>query len=402
MVRTEILVVGGGIGGLSVALGLARRGRTVHVIEKAPEFGEIGAGLQLAPNASWALDRIGVLDEVKKHAVFPQRLLWMDAMSGERLTALDCGEGFVKRYGYPYMVMHRSDLLDAILAGCRSESRITLETNKDVVGVVDRESSAVVTCADGSSYEAGIVIGADGLRSTVRSIVHSDGEPICSAYVAYRGTLPIGEMSEHAGFDSVIVWTGPDLHLVQYPVRRGELYNQVAVFRSAKFVEGVTSGTSDEWGTPDEMDAKFAPCVPLVRAGIAKMGRTRRWPMFDRLPIHQWTRNRIVLTGDAAHPMLQYLAQGAAQALEDSAVLADAIVDQPDVTRAFAAFQDERAPRTTAVQTMAREWGDYWHLHDGPMKASRDARLRLHVDDDYSDTDWFYGYRGPVDTLIRT
>jgi salicylate hydroxylase len=400
MERTEILVVGGGIGGLSVALGLARRGRNVHVIEKAPEFGEIGAGLQLAPNASWALDQIGVLDEVKKHAVFPQRIIWNDAVSGEQLTSLDLGEPFLKRYGYPYMVMHRSDLLDAILRGCRNEPRITLENGKDVIGVLDRESTAIVSCADGSSYEADIVIGADGLRSTVRSIVHNDGEPICSAYVAYRGTLPIAEVSETAGLDSVMLWTGPDLHMVQYPVRRGELYNQVAVFRSSRFVEGVTSGLSDAWGTPDEMDAMFSQCVPLVRAGIAKMGRTRRWPMFDREPIHAWSHGRVILTGDAAHPMLQYLAQGAAQALEDSAVLASAIGDAPTAGAGFSTFERERAPRATQVQTMARTWGDYWHLHPGMAKASRDARLRARTPDDYAESDWFYGYRGQ--SALRT
>ncbi len=401
MERLGIFVVGGGIGGLSVALGLARHGRNVHVIEKAPEFGEIGAGLQLAPNASWALDRIGVLDDVKKHAVFPQRILWIDAISGEQLTSLDLGAPFVERYAYPYMVMHRSDLLDAILHGCRNDPRVTLETKKDVIGVVNRETTAVVSCADGTSYEADVVIGADGLRSTVRNAVHPDGEPICSAYVAYRGTLPIAEVSEHAGLDNVMLWTGPDMHMVQYPVRRGELYNQVAVFRSSRFAAGVTSGFDDDWGTPDEMDAIFSQGVPLVRAGIAKMGRTRRWPMFDREPIQDFAHGRVVLTGDAAHPMLQYLAQGAAQALEDSAILADCIAEHRAVADAFAAFVAERAPRTTHVQTMAREWGDYWHLHPSPQKAARDARLRSHPADGYIESDWFYGYRGQA-ASIRT
>lgn len=392
MERTEILIVGGGIGGLAIALGLARRGRHAHVVEKAPEFGEIGAGLQLAPNASWALDQLGVLEAVQRHAVFPQRLVWMDACSGEKLTGLDLGEPFVARYGYPYFVMHRSDLLDALLEACKAEPRITLETDRDVVSIADREATAVVTCADGTSYEADAVIGADGLHSRTRAAV-ADDPTVGSHYVAYRGTIPIGEVSAHAGFDNVIVWTGPEMHLVQYPIRRSELFNQVAVFKSARFRED-----SDDWGTPEELDAKFSAGVDLVRDAVTKMWRTKRWPMYDRNPIPNWTRGRLTLLGDAAHPMLQYLAQGAAQALEDAAVLSETLTAYPsDVATAFRVYQNERAPRTARVQTLARTWGDYWHLHPGPEKARRDARLRARSDDDFTDSDWFYGYRGLKD-----
>jgi salicylate hydroxylase len=397
--RTEILVVGGGIGGLAIALGLARRGRAVHVIERAPEFVEIGAGIQLAPNASWALDQLGVLAEIQSYAVFPQNIVWMDAISGEQLTKLDLGKPFVEHYGYPYIVMHRSDLLEVLLKACQAAPNVTLEANREVTAVEDRATSAVVTCAGGQTYEAGIVIGADGLRSTVRKFVHDDGDPICSAYVAYRGTIPIGDVSASAGFDNVMLWTGPDMHLVQYPVRRGELYNQVAVFKSRRYLAG---GAGDDWGQPDEMDEMFGRGAELVRSGIAQMGRQRRWPMFDRLPISNWTRSRVILLGDAAHPMLQYLAQGAAQALEDTAVLADILGNVTgDPAAAYKAFQDERAPRTAQVQTMAREWGDYWHLHSGPAKASRDAMLQAHGATDYREADWFYGYHGPAKASVR-
>jgi 3-hydroxybenzoate 6-monooxygenase len=398
MERTQILIVGGGIGGLALALGLARRGRAVHVIERAPEFVEIGAGIQLAPNASWALDQLGVLPEIHSYAVFPERLVWMDAISGEQLTSMDLGVPFKERYGYPYFVMHRSDLLEVLLRACQAQPNVTLEPNRGAVGVEDRGATVVVTTDNGTAYEAGIVIGADGLRSNVRKFVHDDGEPICSAYVAYRGTIPIAEVSASAGFDNVIVWTGPDMHLVQYPVRRGELYNQVAVFKSRRYVAG---GAGDEWGLPDELDEMFDRGVDLVRSGIAQMGRHRRWPMFDRLPDADWTRGRVTLLGDAAHPMLQYLAQGAAQALEDTAVLAGAICDDPDHARAFRAYESERRERTGRVQTLARVWGDYWHLHPGPQKASRDARLKARSATDYSDADWFYGYRGPAATSTR-
>lgn len=390
MRESSITICGGGIGGLAAALALARSGRTVRVLEKAAEFGEIGAGLQLAPNASWALDRLGVLDAVRVDAVAPSRLLWMDAHSGEQLTSLDLGAPFIERYGFPYLVMHRSDLLDALLAAAQQNDQITLETNKEVSAVEDRGTSALVRCADGSEYESEIVVGADGLWSTIRASFVADGDAICSQYVAYRGAIPMSEMSEHAGLDNVMLWTGPDMHLVQYPLRRGELYNQVVVFKSERYTREPA-----DWGTPDELDAHFSGGAPLVASALSKIKRNRRWPMFDRLPVTQWIDNRVVLLGDAAHPMLQYLAQGAAQALEDGVVLADALdMHQSDVAAGLHAYQAERYARTSRVQTLAREWGEYWHMHPGPQLASRDAMLRARATTDYSDTDWFYGYRG--------
>ncbi len=387
MQHVPLLVIGGGIGGLAVANSLAKHGREVHLIEKESEFGEIGAGIQLAPNASWALDRIGALDDIKPHAVFPQRIVWMDAISGEQLTSLDLGEKFVERYGYRYFVMHRSDLLTVLLEHAQLSPLVTLETEKDVVKVEPREKTAVVTCADGSAYEADVVIGADGLWSTVRKVVHDDGDPICSEYVAYRGAIPIENVSAHAGLDNVMLWTGPQMHLVQYPIRRGELYNQVAVFKSDRYKPG-----SHDWGTAEELDAKFGGGVELVRSALSRFWKNRRWPMFDRLPIPQWANGRVILLGDAAHPMLQYLAQGAAQALEDAAVLGDALDAHAGVEAAFAAYQQARVERTSRVQTDARRWGDWWHQFPGEGLARRDAYLRGRAPDDFSESDWLYGY----------
>ncbi len=389
--RVPLLLVGGGIGGLTTALALARAGEHVHVIEKNPEFAELGAGLQVAPNASRVLDRLGVLEAVTRHAVFPNRLVWMDALTGEQLTTLDLTEPFVERYGYRYFVMHRSDLLNTLVAACREEQRITLETSKDVIGFEDAGDAALVRCADGTTYRADAVIGADGLWSTLRTAIVGDGDPICSAYVAYRGAIPIQEISEHAGLDSVIVWTGPDMHLVQYPVRRGELYNQVAVFKSYRYRPG-----SDDWGTPDELDERFGRGVPLVRAALTKFRRNRRWPMYDRLPVSNWRRGRVALMGDAAHPMLQYLAQGACQAIEDADALGEAFAAYPtDRIAAFDAYQRERVPRTARVQTTARAWGDLWHVHEDELPA-RNALLRARTPNDYADSDWLYGYRVPT------
>ncbi len=386
-----ILIVGGGIGGLATALALARRGRPVRVLEKAPAFGEIGAGLQLAPNAMHALDRLGLVPELSKHAVFPNRLVWMDALAAREITAIDLGPAFRRRFGQPYIVMHRSDLLSVLLEACRAEPSITLEADRAVVAVEDGGEIARARLADGGVLETPLLIGADGLWSTVRGAVVDD-RPICSAYVAYRGTLPIERMSTHAGLDNVVMWVGPDMHFVQYPVRRGELYNQVAVFKSPRYRPGVDD-TSDDWGTVEEFDAHYAQTCDYVRQCAKLMERGKRWPMYDRLPIARWRRGRIVLMGDAAHPMLQYAAQGACQAIEDALTLADRIAALPDdMPRALAAYEAARAPRTARVQTTARAVGDYFHLA-GEAAAARNAAMRARALDDYAPLDWLYGHK---------
>lgn len=387
--RVPLLIVGGGIGGLAAALGLANIGRTVHVLEKAPEFSEIGAGLQLAPNASRMLDRLGVLKELHRHAVFPERLVWMDALSGERITALDLGRKFQETYGYPYIVMHRHDLLDTLLAACRASPRITLETKKDVVAVEDLGDGARARCADGSVYECDTLIGADGLWSPTRKLVHDDGEPVCAQYVAYRGTIPMQEMSEHVGLDNVVIWTGPEMHLVQYPVRRAELYNQVAVFRSHRY-----RPDSEDWGTVEELDQHFSPTCAYVRGALRLIKRNRRWPMYDRAPIATWTRNRIALLGDAAHPMLQYVAQGAAQAIEDAVCLADKIERHgDDMPKALLAYQEARYLRTARVQLTSRFFGEVLHV-GGVGMTLRNALIQPRPHDSFFEVDWLYRYRG--------
>lgn len=377
-----VIVVGGGIGGLALAIALARTGRRVHVLERASAFGEIGAGLQLAPNASRALDCLGVLERVRESAVTPQRMLWLDARDAEPLTELDLGAPFRERYGYDYLVMHRSDLLAALLDAARAYTAITLETDAEVASV-NGEDAAKVKYSDGRERAASLVVGADGLHSVVRRAIAGDAAPICAAYVAYRGAVPVDRLPADAvRQDAVILWTGPELHFVQYPVRRGRLYNQVAVFRSHRYDEAAV-----EWGTPDELDAHFAAMAPPLREALSAIDRNRHWPMYDREPLASWTRGRLTLMGDAAHPMLQYLAQGACQALEDAVALGDALAAYDDLGSALAAYETERIPRTARVQTLARAWGDYWHAAE---TRERDSFLRTRSHRDYRETDWFY------------
>jgi salicylate hydroxylase len=410
-----ILIVGGGIGGMTAALALARAGFPAHIVERSPEFGEIGAGIQLAPNALRILDGLGVLPELAALAVRPRHLVLMHADTGEHLTTVDFGEPFERRYGHAYTVMHRGDLLTVLHQACRADDRITLEAGREVTALADHGGMARVRFADGGGYECGAVVGADGLWSTARKLV-CDDRPLTDAFVAYRGTLPASDMarlgsrdSTPAGPDDEIIWIGPHKHLVQYPIRPGELYrpggangksplsngvsprlyNQVAVFRSWRY--SPEAELAGGWGTPAELDESFARSCEQVRAGVAMVSRDRRWVMYDREPLDNWTTGRITLLGDCAHPMVQYLAQGACQAIEDAGCLARHLSGYDgDVMKAFAAYQAERIPRTAMVQRAARAWGQIWH-DDGPViPVLRDRILTRRDSDDYTDLDWLY------------
>lgn len=336
--QNPFIVIGGGIGGLATALGVAENQQYVKVLEQAPEFGEVGAGIQLAANATNVLQRLGVMDKINEIAVFPKRLVLMDAFSGKELSALDLGEVYQKRYGAPYIVLHRSDLHRVLLEACKENPYIELATNQRITTTEENDQGITVKAENGDVHKGIAVIGADGLWSNVRKMF-SDDQPVCSGYVAYRGAIPIEEVKTSIGaMDDVYMWIGPDLHLVQYPVRRGELYNQVVVFKSKNYRPEIEK--TEDWGTPEEMDAVFAGSCELVQNAISFISRQKRWPMFDRLPIENWTQGHITLTGDAAHPMLQYLAQGACQALEDAAYMSDMLSEHgEDIPAAFAAFQ---------------------------------------------------------------
>lgn len=391
--RIPLLIIGGGIGGLATALAVSRAGYPAHVIEKAEQFAELGAGLQLAPNATRVLDRLGILDEIKNHAMFPKKLVMMDAVSGKSITVVDLGRKFLDHFGYPYLVMHRVDLLGAELEACRNSSRIVLEGSKEAVRIEDLGDGARVEFLDGSAYECDALVGADGLHSLVRKTIEDDGDPICAEFVAYRGTVPMEEVPEDADLDSMTIWIGPDLHFVQYCIRPGELFNQVAVFKSYRYTPD-----SDDWGTADELNEHFRKTCPRVRHGITKMWRDRRWPMFDRLPISNWTRNRMTVLGDAAHPMLQYVAQGACQALEDALCLGENMGRHAgDAERAFHGYQEARIPRTSRVQEAARFFGEIKHIH-GVGISLRNALLARRAADDFDYLDWLYGYTGARDS----
>jgi salicylate hydroxylase len=386
---TDVLVVGGGIGGLAAAFALRRAGHEVRVLEQAAEFGEVGAGLQLAPNATRVLREWGLLEEVVATGVLPRRLALRDALTGDALTHLNVRGDFERRYRGPYVVAHRTDLHRILLEACR-DSGVGLETNRHVLRVETTGDAVVGHCADGTVCRGAVALGVDGLNSTLRRAVVDD-EPVNSGYVAYRGTLPLDAAAADVAADSMVIWIGPGRHFVQYALRRGEVLNQVAVFRSPAVARG-----EPEWGTPDELDAAFADSCEHVTKSLASMWRDRRWPMYDRVPIDRWTSGRLILLGDAAHPMLQYLAQGACQAIEDAHVLAAQArkhaVDRGRVNwpAALAATERVRSPRVARVQHAARLWGEIWHV-DGVARLIRNELFTTREPQDYRHLDWLYG-----------
>jgi 2-polyprenyl-6-methoxyphenol hydroxylase-like FAD-dependent oxidoreductase len=361
-----ILIAGGGIGGLTAALVLSRHGYRVCLIEQAREFKEIGAGIQLGPNAFKLFDRLGITDEISSTAVFPDSLLVMDSITAEEVTRIPLGEKFLGRFRYPYALIHRADIHSVLLQACRSSPLITLVTSQKVVRFEDDGDHVVAHTEDGTSFEGAALIGADGLWSTIRATVVGDGAPRVSGHIAYRAVLATKEVPLHLRIPSMTLWAGPRNHLVHYPLRGGELFNLVAVFHSDRYREGWDSA-----GDPAELKKRFQDVVPDVQTMLGKIESWRMWVLCDREPVKNWSHGRVTLLGDAAHPTLQYLAQGACMAIEDAVVLAEEIARAAgDHAKAFEAYQERRYLRTGRVQLTARLYGEFFHA----AGASREIR----------------------------
>jgi 2-polyprenyl-6-methoxyphenol hydroxylase-like FAD-dependent oxidoreductase len=385
MSKAEILVAGGGIGGLAAALALARKGRRVRVLEKAPEFGEIGYGIQMGPNVSRMLDYLGVLKALEPHAVFPEALIFADALDNREITRISLGKTFRERYGYRYFVIHRRDLHGGILEACRRHDEITLEPSRGVTGFEDLGGKVRVRCENGAEYEGAALIGADGLWSPTRAAVVGDGAPRMAGHFVYRGVVPTEEIIDQSRIDSMTIWGGPDLHLVQYRLRGGAVMNNVATIASRRFRRGASDA-----GAPDELEEIFSRTDPRVRDMLRYVSRERNWLLHDREPVTNWTQGRVTLLGDAAHPTLQYLAQGANMAIEDGVVLAEKVAAAgEDFNRAFLAYQAERLHRTARVVLSSRFFGEYLHA-DGGARELRNHLARQRDPDDCWEVDWLY------------
>jgi len=344
-----VVIAGGGIGGLACALALARRGFASLVLEQAREFGEAGVGLQVAPNALHVLDALGVGEQVKRDAFFIERMVMGDAISGEEILNIDCGEGFEARFGNRYAVAHRADIHGALLAGCRAQGQISLRNQTRVVDFAQDDEGVQVRLDSGEHLRAAALVGADGVHSVVRRKLVNDGDPRPAGAMIYRALIPAAEMPREARHPYPLLWAGPGTHVIYYPLRDWQAFNF-----GATIVTGTTELDEETPATPDEVLPQFAHnCEEPMR--VMRIPKSfRRYLIRHREPVSNWSAGAVTLLGDAAHPMVQYIAQGAAMALEDAICLAVCAEEcAGDFIAAFRRYQELRLVRASRVQMLS-------------------------------------------------
>jgi salicylate hydroxylase len=358
------------------------------VFEQAPEFKEIGAGIQLGPNIFRSLEKIGLKDAVLADAHVPPAMEMRCALSGDLVTRIPLNtELFNSYFHQPYAVIHRADIHAVFLRACQGNNLVTLETERTVEDYEEDADGVTLLLQSGERIKGRALIGCDGMWSKIRDKIVGDGKPRVSGHIAYRAVLSRDEVPKDLWRPDVVLWAGPRTHLVHYPLRRGELYNLVAVFHSDRYVEGWNAEAD-----ADELWSRFKGQRPEVLRMLERIETWRMWVLCDREPVKEWTKGHATLLGDAAHPMLQYLAQGACMATEDAVVLAEKAAAQPDdLPAAFAAYVQERYLRTARVQIMARVYGDFYHAR-GPAAELRQQLLGPRTpQQSYDGIAWLYG-----------
>ena len=385
-----LLIAGGGIAGLAVALALAKIGRPSRVIERRPEFSEAGAGIQISPNGVRVLRQLGVADSLAPFVGVPEAIVVRHGASGRILQRLPLGAWIAARHGAPYWVAHRRDLQAALLTACRASRLIEISNGRAVETADVAGGRVVVRCAGQDMLEGAALIGADGLFSTIREVIAPGQRPTFSGRTAARAVVASDDLP--AGIDkaSTGVWLAPGAHVVHYPVRAGREIALVVV-REEGWRE-------QEWSAPvpaEGVGAAVAPFAPELRSLVARGADWRRWALFECPPLPRWSNGPLCLIGDAAHPTLPFFAQGGVMALEDAVTLAAAVKSATDMASAFARLGELRRPRTTRIVETARRNGHVFHL-SGPMALARDVALRaMSGERVMSRYDWVYGWQCP-------
>lgn len=382
-----ILIAGGGIGGFAAALALAKQGFKIQVLEQAPEIGEIGAGIQLGPNAFHAFDALGIGDLARGRAVYTDYMVMHDALDEYQVGRIKTDEKFIQRFGNPYAVIHRADIHNSLVEGAQERGEIEIITNCRIVDVDQDESSVTVTDQNGQTYIGQALIGADGVKSVVREKYVGD-PALVTGHVVYRAVVPKAEFPEDLQWNAASIWVGPNCHLVHYPLRGGEEYNVVVTFHSRE---------EEEWGVKDgskeEVLSYFQGICPKARQLIELPKSWKRWATADREPIDQWTYGRITLLGDAAHPTTQYMAQGACMAMEDAVTLGEALrVHENDIAKAFEMYQRARVARTARIVLSSREMGKLYHAKGVQRMVRNDLWRGRSSERFYDAMEWLYGW----------
>lgn len=395
MSELPIIVVGGGLGGAMTALALGRKGFDVLMLEEAEEFGVIGYGIQLGPNVFWMLDRLGVADAVLSKALRPKSMVMYDWIDGGVIARIPTGESFVRRFNKPYVVIHRVDLHGVLLDACRALPNVRMLAGTAVVSFEDRGERVRVDIADGRHYEGAALIGADGIRSTIRQQMTDEGPPRSLGYVAHRTIVPMSEVTFDVDRDNVVMWSGDGFHIVHYPLRDHSLFNVVTVFKTLDIAP-----TDTDSPHPD-LARVYRDSHPTMKKLWSMMDLSRRgWVSGDRDPIRHWSRGRVTLLGDAAHPTLQSLAQGACMAIEDAVCLAE-LLDGTFGNRIEAAFKryvDARYLRTARVQYESRYlWDNWYHLGGLEREVMRATWEKKSEQEMFDCVAWLYdGFKLPA------
>ena len=388
-----ILVAGGGIGGLAAALGLAQHGMDVTVLERSKTLGEIGAGVQLGPNAFHSFDYLGVGDAARAMAVFIDQLRLMDAMSGEEITRIPLDAPFRARFGNPYAVVHRGELHGVFLRACQDHARITLRTSSEVVGYDQDGTTVTARLADGGQVTGAALIGADGLWSNIRKQVVGDGPPRVSGHTTYRSVIPTEQMPDDLRWNAATLWAGPKCHIVHYPLSGWKVFNLVVTYHN--------DAPEPVAGKPvphEEVVAGFTHVHPRARDIIGHGKDWKLWVLCDRDPVERWVDGRVALLGDAAHPMMQYFAQGACMAMEDAVCLAHTVAAHQgpgQMPAALESYRRQRVIRTARVQLQSRAIGEHIYHPAGAHAALRNAIMSAKSPQQwYDELAWLYGGSG--------
>jgi salicylate hydroxylase len=391
-----IIVGGAGIAGLSAALAIARDGRRVLVLEKAPALTEAGAGIQLSPNASHHLRRWRVLERLGGAALRPRAVVIRRGRDGALLARLPL-EDAEKRWGAPYLVAHRADLQQALRAAVADEPAIEVRLGVAVAGFAADQDGVAVGAKHGLirlRFDGAALIGADGLWSEVRQRLQLPGDlpPQSPRRTAWRALVPTAQLPEEFAAPDVNLWLGKRAHLVHYPLRGGTYVNIVAIAEDSRD-EGESADFWNGTRDPAILRRALARWRTKAHALLAAPAEWRSWRLFDRPSLEHWSVGRVTLAGDAAHPILPFLAQGAAQAIEDAAALALALTANSDIAAAFETYEQARTARTARLQGASRRQGDIYHMAE-PAASARDIVMRvLGARRMLARQDWIYNYR---------
>lgn len=391
--QAPVIIAGGGIGGLATACGLARKGIPSIVLEQASSLGEIGAGIQIAPNAFHCFDTLGIGDQARAKAVYIDRLRLMDAQTAEEITSIPLDEPFRKHFGNPYAVVHRADLHGVLLEACKASELVELRANHRVIRYVQDEVTATAICASGEHIKGSALIGADGLRSNIRAQLVGDGDPVVSGHTTYRSVIPTDHMPEDLRWNAATLWAGPKCHIVHYPLKGWKMFNLVVTYH-----RDVTEAIAGKPVSQKEVMQGFEHIHPKAQKIIEHGSDWKLWVLCDREPVSTWVDGRVVLLGDAAHPMLQYFAQGACMALEDAVCISHCLGNHDTVERALQDYQARRVVKTARVQMNSRLIGEYiYHPDDAKAMVRNHIMQGMSQDDWFRQLSWIYGGNGLED-----